>query len=84
MVLRADPAKNRCDVTTEEWESVWFLIRNGVFHWIGNGLQWIDAGDYDGDGASELLLQSSGYNRDGYLLIHIADLVKVEFSWSYH
>lgn len=62
----------------------WFLVKNAVVYWIGNSLTLLDAGDYDGDGVSELLFQKSRYNHDGYLLFHVRDQSKQEFDWSYH
>ena len=64
--------------------SVWFLVRKGVNTRIGGDLTLLDTGDYDGDGASEVIFQSSGYNRDGYILFHPRDGSKQEFHWSYH
>lgn len=84
LALRADPSKNRCDVQDAEWRSVWFLVRDNAVTWIGNGLALIDAGDYDGDGISELLFQSSGYNLDGYVLFNVRDATAQRFEWSYH
>lgn len=62
----------------------WFLIKDAAVYWIGSGLTLVDAGDYDGDGSSEILFQKSLYNRDGYLLFHVRDRSKQEFDWSYH
>lgn len=51
---------------------------------IARGLTLIDAGDYDGDGASELVFWYSGYNSDGYVLLRADLRRRVEYLWSYH
>jgi len=84
LALRANPAKNPCGVSDGAWDSVWFLIRNADFHLIGTGLTLVDAGDYNGDGTSEVIFHLSSYNRDGYVLLALRDLSKTEFGWSYH
>ena len=47
-------------------------------------MELVDAGDYDGDGRSELLFWRGGYNRDGYVLVFDELRQKVEYTWSYH
>jgi hypothetical protein len=84
LAFRADPAQNHCYFNYDEWDSVWFYVRNGDFRLLGTGLTLIDAGDYDGDGTSELVFQKSGYNRDGYVLAHLPEASSLEFVWSYH
>lgn len=44
----------------------------------------IEMADFDGDGKSEALFFYSGYNRDGYVLLHSGMTKKVEFMWGYH
>jgi hypothetical protein len=44
----------------------------------------VGAGDYDGDGNSEILFQGGGYNKDGYTLYFDNLRQKAEFNWSYH
>jgi hypothetical protein len=51
---------------------------------LGSGLALIDAGDYDGDGHSELVFAKSGYNHDGYVLFSDDLAHSAEFGWSYH
>jgi hypothetical protein len=84
LALRANPAKNPCGVNDGAWDSVWFLIRNAEFHLIGTELTLADAGDYNGDGISEVIFHLSAYNHDGYVLLDLRDLSKQEFDWSYH
>jgi hypothetical protein len=50
----------------------------------GNELLLIDAGDYDGNGRSELVFRKSSYDYDGYV-IYFDDFAKsAEFGWTYH
>ena len=84
LALRATPSNDRCESNEDAWDSAWFLLAHGIFHFVGAGLTLLDAGDYDGDGISEIVFQTSGYNRDGYVLYHPGKKTKVEFGWSYH
>jgi hypothetical protein len=85
--LTLNPKLNREDGPPgPEWSSHWFAleVRGGPVRFLGNGLALIDAGDYDGDGRSELVFAKSDYNYDGYVL-YDDDLERaVEFGWSYH
>src|SRR5678815_5451992 len=47
-------------------------------------LTLVDAGDYDGDGKSELLFFVSGYNEDGYALFYDGLRKSVSHTWHYH
>ncbi len=52
---------------------------------IGFGrLELIEFADFDGDGKTEALLLMSGYNRDGYVLLHDQMRRQTKFVWSYH
>lgn len=44
----------------------------------------VDAGDYDGDGKSEIIFWSSRYNGDGYVLFYNDFTKMTDFVWSYH
>lgn len=80
-----DSSKYRCDgYSGAEWGSHWFLIRGNEIDYIGTDMELVDAGDYDGDGKSELLFWGGGYNKDGYLLFFNDMRQKVEYTWSYH
>jgi hypothetical protein len=61
----------------------WFLMGDEAT-FLGEGLEYVDAGDFDGDGTSELLSWYSAYNRDGYVLYSKAFEDRVEYTWSYH
>jgi hypothetical protein len=73
------------EVPGPEWGPHWFVIdAAGTVRFLGNDLLLIDAGDYDGDGRSELVFRKSGYDADGYV-IYADDFAKAaEFGWNYH
>jgi hypothetical protein len=52
--------------------------------YLGQDLTLVDAGDYDGDGASELLFWYSGYDEDGYTLVYDGGRKSVDYHWNYH
>lgn len=56
----------------------------GGAHYLGPGLILVDAGDYDGDGASEIVMSLSRYNRGGYVLFSSAFVEEARFEFSYH
>ena len=84
VTLQLDPKLNSCDGPGEAaWELHTFVVDHGIRH-LGSGMSLVDAGDYDGDGSSEVLFWFSGYNQDGYVLFG-DDLRKVaETYWTYH
>jgi hypothetical protein len=51
---------------------------------LGVGLTIVDAGDYDGDGRSEVLARFARYNDDGYTLFYDGLAKQVSFEWGYH
>jgi hypothetical protein len=51
---------------------------------LGQGLTFVDAGDYDADGASELVFQLSDYNRGGYVIFYEHLAKHAEFAFSFH
>jgi hypothetical protein len=51
---------------------------------LGSDLLLIDAGDYDGDGGSEVILGRSLHNHDSYILFSQRFGTRCEFSWGYH
>ena len=44
----------------------------------------VDAGDYDNDGTSELVFQTDGYNRNGYVMFYDDFKKNISFEFSYH
>lgn len=61
----------------------WFVV-DGTVRYLGDDMEYVDAGDFDGDGCSEILFWYSGYNRDGYILFSDNLQSRTEFIWSYH
>lgn len=85
IAMRPDQRLNHCDGPVgDEWQSVWFHMKGDNIRLIGSSLTLLDIGDYNGDGASKILFQYDGYNRDGYVLFDPRDESKTEFSWHYH
>lgn len=56
----------------------------GGVHYLGAGLILVDAGDYDGDGTSELIMSISRYNRGGYALFSNTFIEQARFEFGYH
>jgi hypothetical protein len=76
-----------CDAPQEDGSpflAQWYAIApTGEIRFLGSGMWLIDAGDYDGDGRSEVLFAVEGFAKDGYRLFY-QDLQKsAEFSF-YH
>jgi hypothetical protein len=73
------------EVPGPERQAHWFAgDAPQALKFLGSGLALIDAGDYDGDGHSELVFAKSGYNYDGYVLFSDDFRAAAEFGWSYH
>lgn len=51
---------------------------------IGDEMRYLDAGDYDGDGRSEVVVSIARYNRGGYALFFDTLGRHVTFEFSYH
>lgn len=81
-----DPKVINCidGIPAPEWLDNWFLIKNNEIDYVGREMQLIDAGDYDGDGKSELLFWYSGYNKDGYILFYNDFRGESKYLWGYH
>lgn len=60
-----------CEGAGWDPHSHWYLVQRGAVTFVGNLLTLIDAGDYDGDGVSEILFweQGEGDAKDGYVLL---------------
>ena len=56
----------------------------GTAQFLGAGLVFVDAGDYDGDRRSELMFALSLYNKGGYLLFSDDLTEQARFVFSYH
>jgi hypothetical protein len=80
-----DEAKYDCDgLQDSTWSQHLFLIGGDEIDFIGNQIELVDSGDYDGDGVTDFLFWHSGYNEDGYVLIFDDLRQKVEYTWKYH
>ena len=51
---------------------------------IGDQLELVDMGDYDGDGKAEFIFWRSGYNADGYILCWGRPMTITNGRWIYH
>jgi hypothetical protein len=79
-----DSAALQCD-PTEDWASPhWFYVKGKTIRFLGASLEMIDAGDYDGDGHSEVIFHQCGYNYDGFILFYDGFRKRAEFGWTYH
>jgi len=56
----------------------------GRVAFIGGEMRYLDAGDYDDDGRSELVLSIDGYNRGGYALLFDEFARRATFEFNYH
>jgi len=78
------PYEERCDGPWEgPWRARWFLIGADGARYIGTNLTFVDAGDYDADGSSEILFWYSGYDEDGYTLLHDGLAKRTDAHWHY-
>jgi hypothetical protein len=72
------------EVPGPEWGPHWFIVDSARLSFLGNDLLLIDAGDYDGDGRSELVFRRSGYDYEGYVLFSDDFREVATFGWSPH
>jgi hypothetical protein len=72
------------EVPGPEWGPHWFIVDSARLSFLGNDLLLIDAGDYDGDGRSELVFRRSGYDYEGYALFFDNFRGVATFGWSPH
>jgi len=63
----------------------WYTISpTGEVRLLGSEMWLLDAGDYDGDGRSEVLFRIDGYNKGGYRLFYRDFSKSAEFLFNYH
>lgn len=76
----------RCGVTSGSgWEPHTFVVLpDGQIRHLGSGLTLLDAGDYDGDGYSELVFFVARYDAGGYALFRGNLPRLVSYEWNYH
>lgn len=73
------------EVPGPEWSPHWFVADDaGQVRFLGSELMLIDAGDYGGDGHSELVFAKSSYDYDGYVMFYDDFRRSAAFGWSYH
>lgn len=60
------------------------VLSNGKVRHLGSSMTLIDAGDYDGDGRSELVFAFAKYDYDGYTLFSNGFERSVSYGWIYH
>ncbi|MGB6130609.1 MAG: hypothetical protein WBG54_02430 [Acidobacteriaceae bacterium] len=77
-----------CDGPTEDggpFDSQWYVANpSGRLRFLGSGMQFVDAGDYDGTGTSDVLFQVAGDNRGGYRLYYQNFGGHADFTFNYH
>ncbi len=80
--------KYACDGPTQDggpFEHQWYVVDpSGSIRHLGSDMWLVDAGDYDGDGHSEVLFAVDGYNLGGYRLFYANFSGSVEFLFNYH
>lgn len=86
----------KCGISDGPFENQLFLIRANktVDHIVLKSnrqqsdkllsLAFIDAGDYDADGETEVIFFLSGYNEDGYAIFYDSFRKNVIWTWGYH
>jgi len=80
-----NPADYGCDGPSEAaWSPHWFLLTGKSIDFVGNQMELVVTGDFAGDGKSEALFWSSGYNKDGYILLFDNFRNRAEYLWNYH
>jgi len=79
-------AGNRCDTPPDDpFIDQWFAIMpDGQTSYLGDGMQLVDAGDYDNDGKSELVFAIDRSNEGGYELYYDDFKGHAVFQFSYH
>ncbi len=84
VAVELDPRAWTCDgMRDPEWDVHWFLLDDPPAL-LGRSFELVDAGDYDGDGKSEILFWHSGDNEDGYTLFYDQFRKRADYWWNYH
>jgi hypothetical protein len=86
VLLSLDARRNNCDGPPDPaWSTHAFVLQEGeALQYLGRDLTLVDAGDYDENGASELLFWHSSDNEDGYTLVYDGLRKHVDYYWRYH
>lgn len=88
-LLETQLKRSQCgfvDDPNDPFADQWFFVgADRSYRRIGAFMTLLDAGDYDGDGKSEVVFFSSeGENTDGYVLYSEDFMHRVERTWNYH
>jgi len=77
---------DECDGPPDEaFRSQWFVVTpEQKVLFLGSSMWLVDAGDYDGDGKSELVFSIDGYNLGGYKLFYDDFRQRASFEFGYH
>ncbi|HEX2327868.1 MAG TPA: hypothetical protein VHN74_04025 [Candidatus Angelobacter sp.] len=68
-----------------EIDDPWFVMdTNGSVLYLDSGMFLVDAGDYDGDGKSELIFSIDRDNRGGYRIFYDEFRKRAQLEYSYH
>jgi hypothetical protein len=79
----ASPAK--CDGPDPSHDTMMFLVRSdGAGQFLGAGLQFLDAADYDGDGRSEVVFTVNTLTGSGFALLPSDTSTLIGFTWTLH
>lgn len=76
----------RCEGPIDDaFASQWFAVSpGGEVKFIGQGMWFLDAGDYDNDGKSEIVFSIDRYDEGGYELFYDDFKGHAVFRFSYH
>lgn len=82
------PKVKRCDFDGEYiWTDYWFFVDGRQARYLGNEMSFLDAGDYDGDGRSEVLFWRGNAAwwgaQDGYVMFYDDFRKSIEDLWKY-
>ena len=70
---------------TRSFRTEWYVVEpTGMVSFLNSNMWLVDAGDYDGDGKSEVLFAISGYDEGGYRLYYSDFGRSAEFLFGYH
>jgi hypothetical protein len=73
------------DPSNDPFSPQWFTVDpQGAIKFLAGEMHFVDAGDYAGNGKSELLFSIDDYDFGGYRLFYDDFQKKAEFEFSYH
>lgn len=85
-IVQIDLTPYRCDGPPDEaFLNQWFAISpHAQITWLGKAMWFVDAGDYGGDGTSEVVFSIAGHDEGGYELFYDHFGKHSSFEFSYH